>query len=83
MDDNFKVVDENGIEHNAEVVTAFSYKEREYLIYSVDKDEENTNILVSRLVKDEEGYDVIEDIEDDSERLEVQNVVKEILSSVE
>lgn len=83
MDDNFKVVDENGMEHNAEVVTAFSYKEREYLIYSVDKDEENTNILVSRLVKDEEGYDVLEDIEDDNERLEVQNVVKEILSSVE
>lgn len=83
MDDKFKVVDENGMEHNAEVVTAFSYKEREYLIYSVDKDEENTNILVSRLVKDEEGYDVLEDIEDDNERLEVQNVVKEILSSVE
>lgn len=83
MDENFKVVDENGTEHSAEVVTAFSYKESEYLIYSVDKDEENADILVSRLVKDEEGYDVLEDIEDDSERLEVQNVVKEILSSVE
>ena len=83
MDDKFKVIDENNIEHNAEVITAFSYKEKEYLVYSVDEDEENSNILVSRLIKDSEGYDVIEDIEDEAERAEVQNAVKEILSSIE
>ena len=83
MDDKFKVIDENNIEHTAEVITAFSYKEKEYLVYSVDEDEENSNILVSRLIKDSEGYDVIEDIEDEAERTEVQNAVKEILSSIE
>ena len=83
MNDKFKVVDENNLEHNAEVITAFTYKDKDYLVYSVDSDEENSNILVSRLVKDNEGYDVIEDIENDSERLEVQNAVKEILSSIE
>lgn len=83
MDDKFKVLDENNIEHTAEVITAFSYKEKEYLVYSVDEDEENSNILVSRLIKDSEGYDVIEDIEDEVERAEVQNAVKEILSSIE
>lgn len=83
MDDKFKVLDENNIEHTAEVITAFSYKEKEYLVYSVDEDEEKSNILVSRLIKDSEGYDVIEDIEDEAERAEVQNAVKEILSSIE
>ena len=83
MDDKFKVLDENNIEHTAEVITAFSYKEKEYLVYSIDKDEENSNIFVSRLVKDNEGYDVIEDIEDEIERAEVQNAVKEILSNIE
>ena len=83
MDYKFKVLDENNIEHTAEVITAFSYKEKEYLVYSVDEDEENSNILVSRLIKDSEGYDVIEDIEDEAERAEVQNAVKEILSSIE
>lgn len=83
MDDKFKVLDENNIEHTAEVITAFSYKEKEYLVYSVDEDEEKSNILVSRLIKDSEGYDVIEDIEDEAERAEVQNTVKEILSSIE
>ena len=51
MDDKFKVVDENNLEHNAEVITAFTYKDKDYLVYSVDSDEENSNILVSRLVK--------------------------------
>ena len=83
MDDKFKVEDENGIEHDAEVITAFTYKERDYLVYSVDADEENSNILVSRLVKDSEGYDAIEDINDDNERIEIQKVVKEILSNIE
>ena len=83
MDDKFKVEDENGIEHDAEVITAFTYKERDYLVYSVDADEENSNILVSRLVKDSEGYDTIEDINDDNERIEIQKVVKEILSNIE
>ena len=83
MDDKFKVVDENNLEHDAEVITAFTYKNKDYLVYSVDSDEENSNILVSRLVKDSEGYDIIEDIEDNDERQEVQNAVKEILSSIE
>ena len=78
-----EVLDENNIEHTAEVITAFSYKEKEYLVYSVDEDEENSNIFVSRLVKDNEGYDVIEDIDDEIERAEVQNAVKEILSNIE
>ena len=33
MDDKFKVLDENNIEHTAEVITDFSYKEKEYLVY--------------------------------------------------
>ena len=41
MDDKFKVVDENNLEHDAEVITAFTYKNKDYLVYSVDSDEEN------------------------------------------
>ena len=39
MDDKFKVVDENNLEHNAEVITAFTYKDKDYLVYSLDIDE--------------------------------------------
>lgn len=83
MNDKFKLVDENGIEKEAEIITSFNYKEKDYLIYSIDNDDENANIFVSRLLKDNEGYDYIEDINDDKEREEIQNIVKEILSAVE
>ena len=39
MDDKFKVLDENNIEHTAEVITAFSYKEKEYLNIKPSKTE--------------------------------------------
>lgn len=83
MDEKFRVMDENGIEKEAEIITSFNYKEKDYIVYSIDKDEQTTNVFVSKLSKDNEGYDVIEDINDEIERNEIQNVVKEILSKVE
>lgn len=82
MDDKFKVVNENGVESDAEIVTVFTYKERDYIVYTIDKNEEDTDVFVSRLVKDSEGYDEIQDIEDENERLEVQNIVNELLDSI-
>jgi len=83
MNEKFKVVDENGIEKEAEIITSFNYKEKDYIVYSIEKDDENANVYVSKLLKDSEGYDIIEDINNDSEREEIQNIVKEILSKVE
>jgi len=83
MNEKFKVVDENGIEKEAEIITSFNYKEKDYIVYSIEKDDENANVYVSKLLKDSEGYDIIEDINNDSEREEIKNIVKEILSKVE
>ncbi len=82
MNDKFKVVDENGKEKEAEVVTAFSYKEKEYVIYSTKEADDNYNVYVSRLEKDNNGYDNIIDIEDDKEREEIHNITNEILLSI-
>ena len=48
MDDKFKVVDENNLEHDAEVITAFTYKNKDYLVYSVDSEEEYFSIKISK-----------------------------------
>lgn len=81
--DNFKVINENGEENNANIITAFTYKEKKYIIYSVDKDNENSNIYVSELVKNNDGNDTICDIENEEERKEIFKVVGEILSAIE
>lgn len=80
--DKFTVVNENGEESIANVVTGFSYKDKEYIVYSIEKNETDDNIYVSKLVKDKDGNDTISDIENDNEREEVFKVVEEILSSV-
>ena len=83
MNNNFKVVDENGIERNAEAIIPFTYENKDYLVYSIDRDLENANIFVSSLEKDSEGYDTIKDIEDEEERGKVKAIVKRLLEEKE
>ena len=51
MDNKFKVIDENNNELEAEIITVFDYKEKEYVIYAINKEEENADICVSLLEK--------------------------------
>ena len=81
--DTFTIIDENGKKDIARIVTAFSYKEKDYIVYSIFKDANESNIYVSRLVKDSDGSDMILDIDDEEEKKEVTGAVEEILSLVE
>ena len=83
MSKKFNVLDENGIERQAEVITSFDYKDKTYLIYSIDVDGDNAGVFVSKLLKDNEGFDLIEDIDDENEKNEIGNIVNELLDSVE
>lgn len=74
----FKVIDENNIERLAGIIGTFTYNNNEYLIYNIDRDNENTNIFVSRLVRNVNGFDTIKDIEDPMERDIVKNMVREL-----
>ena len=79
MDDKFKVVDENNVEREATLITVIEVEKKEYAIYSIDRDEENVNIFVSELIKDENGHDILKDIEDLSEKEKITQIVKEII----
>ena len=62
MDNKFKVIDENNNELEAEIITVFDYKEKEYVIYAINKEEENADICVSLLEKDSNNYPIFKDI---------------------
>ena len=79
MDDKFKVVDENNVERESTLITVIEVEKKEYAIYSIDRDEENVNIFVSELIKDENGHDILKDIEDLSEKEKITQIVKEII----
>lgn len=82
MDNKFKVIDENNNELEAEIITVFDYKEKEYVIYTINKDEENADICVSLLEKDSNNYPIFKDINDSKEKEEIDKVVKEIIEQI-
>lgn len=82
MDNKFKVIDENNNELEAEIITVFDYKEKEYVIYAINKDEENADICVSLLEKDSNNYPIFKDINDSKEKEKIDKVVKEIIEQI-
>lgn len=76
---DFKVIDENNIEREATLITVIEFNNKEYVIYFIDRDEENVNIFVSELRKDINGNDIIIDIEDENEKQKLNEIVRNII----
>mgnify|MGYP001624162107 CR=1 FL=1 len=81
---NFKIVNEDGIEEEAEILTAFSYNDNKYVLYTIDENEENASILVSKLISDQHEQEKVSlvDIDDDIEREKVKKIAEEILDGL-
>lgn len=82
MNNKFKVIDENNNEKEAEIITIFEHNNKEYVIYSINKDNENVDICVSKLEKDKEGYSIFKDITDKEEKEAIDNIVKEVIDQI-
>lgn len=82
MNNKFKVIDENNNEKEAEIITVFEHNNKEYVIYSINKDNENVDICVSKLEKDKEGYSIFKDITDEEEKEAIDNIVKEVIDQI-
>lgn len=72
--ENFKVIDENGISREAKILTTINDDGKEYVIYVIGRDGDNSNIFVSRL---ENGSFV--DIVDSVEKNRIDDKVKDII----
>mgnify|MGYP005761944123 FL=1 len=76
---DFKITDEKNVERDATLLTVIEVDEKEYVIYSIDRDEENVNIFVSELKKDSNGNEIIVDIEDENEKIKLNEIVRNII----
>lgn len=79
--ETFIMIDENGNKKEAEIITIIEIDNKEYVIYAVNKNEESDNIFASRIIKDENGNDVIKSIENQEEKNKVFEIIKELLSN--
>lgn len=79
--ETFIMKDENGNEKEAEIITVIEIDNKEYVIYAVNKNEESDNIFASRIIKDENGNNVIKSIDNQEEKEKVFEIIKELLSN--
>lgn len=71
-------VEIDGVDKVAEVLKILSIDNREYVIYSVDNGDDSSDIFTSEIIKDEDGYDKLVDVEDEKVKqnlLEIINVI--------
>lgn len=79
QEDKFKI-EVDGEIREAEVLKTVTVDNNNYVIYAIDKGDETSDILASRIVKDNEGNDSLVDLETDEERNKLKDIVNAMFS---
>lgn len=77
-DNRFKIY-VDGVEKEAELLDVIELEGKEYALYSIVADAENSDILASQIIKDEQGNEKFIDIEDEKIKVELLNIIKQTL----
>ena len=82
MDNNINVIDTDGVISQVEVLDVFNvvgYDDKEYIMYTKNKeiDEDNVEVFVSILSKNNDEYSLL-NIDDDKEWEMVQKAIEEM-----
>ena len=70
----------DGILKEATVLKVVNIDDRKYVVYTVDSYIENADVYASEVIKDQEGYDKLIDIEDPKIRQNIFEIVNIIFS---
>lgn len=79
MKKSFVLIDnKNNLEKIASVIVRFSYEEKDYIVYSVEENELNSQIFVSRLILNSEGKYFVDDLLSE-EKGKLSNIVYNVV----
>ena len=81
--DTVILLDENGNEVQARIINIVEIDGQEYLLYSTEANDEEENLYVNKIVKDENGDEEFVAIEDEEERNYIFDTLKEMINSIE
>lgn len=76
---SIKVIDEHNIDRVANVICAIDVDGSDYVVYSIERDSDNDNIFVSKLVKNINETSNIVNIDDSMEKDKMSSLVKELI----
>lgn len=83
MEKEYITIELDGAEKQAEVIDVVNVEDRRFIFYSVDLGNGTSDVFASELVTDNEGYDVMVDIEDEEIRKNVFELANVMLSEEE
>lgn len=76
---NIKVIDEHNIDRTANKICVIDVDGSDYIIYSIERDSDNDNIFVSKLLSNINGTSNMINIEDSMEKEKMATLVKELI----
>ena len=76
---NIKIVDEHNIDRTGYKVCAIDVDGSDYVIYAIERDGENDNVFVSKIIKNINGTSSMINIDDSYEKEKLSLVVKELI----
>lgn len=76
---SIKIVDEHGIDRTANVMFSIDVDGSDYVVYWIERDNENDNIFVSKIIKNIDGTASMINIEDTMEKSKISDIVKELV----
>lgn len=80
MEDTKFKIEVDGEVKEAELLKTVSLDKENYAIYAIDKGDDTSDILASRIVKDNDGKDTLVDLETDDEKSKIRDIVNAMFS---
>ena len=77
---NVKVIDEHSIDRDANVICGLKLDGLDYVLYSIERDGDNDNLFVSKIIKNMDGTSNMINIDDNIEKNKVNEIVKELVT---
>ena len=75
-----KVIDEHSIDRDANIICCIDVDGSDYVVYWIERDADNDNIFVSKLLKNLDGTSNMINIDDTMEKSKISNIIKELIT---
>ena len=75
-----EIIDEHGINRKANIMCGIDVSGTDYVVYSIERDNDNDNLFVSKLIKNNDGTNNMINIDDNSEKTKLADIVKEMIT---
>ena len=81
MDKKIILHDNNGKEFIGDIITELLIDDNRYIVYSIEKDMDYCDLYVSRIVQDNDGNDIVINVDDDIEKEKVFDIVNKMIDN--